>query len=53
MDVKRFLTGVLVGYLLSLFVPLRLSVSGLGQPKGDRPPGMTGGGPGWLNNPGQ
>ena len=57
MDVKRFLTGVLVGYLVSLFVPLRLSVSGLGafpgqSPRSDRPPGMTGGGPGWANNPG-
>lgn len=57
MDVKRFMLGVLVGYLASLFVPLRLSVSGLGafpgqSPRSDRPPGMTGGGPGNVNNPG-
>lgn len=54
MDVKPFLIGVLVGYVASLFVPLRLSVNGLGtsSPRSDRPPGMTGGGPGWENNPG-
>lgn len=57
MDVKPFLWGVLAGYLASLFVPLRLSVNGLGafpgqSPRSDRPPGMTGGGPGWENNPG-
>ena len=44
---KPFLAGAAAGYLLHLFVPLRLSAGvtagGWGRsPSTDRPPGMTG-----------
>jgi hypothetical protein len=45
-DVRTFILGALAGYVVALFVPMRLGLSVSGSPRSDRPPGMTGGAPG-------